>query len=205
MGAEYIRTACDSKLITTDLGSFTAGADITVYIAVDTRVTENLPAWLGSWTKTDSSVSTSNDLTLQLYKKNFNSGDSVTLGTNGGSGNSVNYVVAAVPKEVEPISGTLIKDLTVYDKENAADWSIYNDFKSGSQLYGDRDITAVSVPKNLVNAETIRTACAPNCLQFRKADSQPAQMLQYTQQLTAVLQELSLNGSRHGLMQELQL
>lgn len=159
MGAEYIRTACDSKLITTDLGSFTAGADITVYIAVDTRVTENLPAWLGSWTKTDSSVSISNDLTLQLYKKNFNSGDSVTLGTNGGSGNSVNYVVAAVPKEVEPISGTLIKDLTVYDKENAADWSIYNDFKSGSQLYGDRDITAVSVPKNLVNAETIRTAC----------------------------------------------
>lgn len=158
-GAEYIRTACDSKLIATDLGTFTAGADITVYIAVDTRVTANLPSWLGSWTKTDSSVTTSNDLTLQLYKKNFNTGDSVTLGTNGGSNESVNYVVVAVPKEVDPISGKLIKDLTVFDKENADDWSIYDDFKSGSQLYGDRDITAVSVPKNLIGAETIRTAC----------------------------------------------
>lgn len=44
-GAEYIRTACDSKNSSSDLAVFTAGAHITVYTALDSRVTA-LPAWL---------------------------------------------------------------------------------------------------------------------------------------------------------------
>ncbi len=158
-GAEAIKTACDSKMITTDLGKFTAGADITVYAAFDSRVTAELPAWLSGWTKTDDIITTSNELTLELYKKNYKSGDEITLGTNGGNGNSVNYIILAVEKETEPMNGTLIRNLDVIDKENSAEWSIQNKFNEGSAIYGDRDITAANVPANLVNAEMIRTAC----------------------------------------------
>ena len=159
VGAEAIRTACDSKLVTTDLGTFVAGDDVTVYIAMDSRVTSSLPAWMTGWTKTSNTIKTSNDLTLELFKKSFNAGDTVTLGTNGGSNESVNYVVLAVPKEAEPINGKIIQELTVFDKENAADWSVYYDVNVGSKLYGDRDITIVSMPDNLKKVEAVRTAC----------------------------------------------
>ncbi|MGN1481265.1 glycoside hydrolase family 98 domain-containing protein [Porcipelethomonas sp.] len=103
IGAEAIRTACDSKLLTTDLATFTAGADITVYAAVDTRVVSDL-SWLNSWKNAGVTIETSNDLTLVLYKKNVSADDTVTLGTNSGSGNAVNYIVFAVPQE-EVIKG----------------------------------------------------------------------------------------------------
>lgn len=99
VNAEAIRTACDSKLSTNDLGKFTAGADATIYTAVDTRVVENMPEWLKAWTFAGCSVTTSNDVTLMLYKLNVKKGDVVALGTNGGSGNSANYIVFAVPQE----------------------------------------------------------------------------------------------------------
>lgn len=99
VGAETIKTACDSKLVTTDLGTFTAGADITLYVAMDSRVTNPVQDWLKDWKNAGVNMSTSNDLTLILYKKNFKSGETVTLGTNSGNGNSVNYTVIAVPQE----------------------------------------------------------------------------------------------------------
>ncbi|MBR6384923.1 MAG: hypothetical protein IKS03_02215 [Ruminococcus sp.] len=51
------------------------------------------------------------------------------------------------------------KNLVVNDKENDDDWSICNDFNVGSKVYGDREITIMNLPSNLVNAETVRTAC----------------------------------------------
>lgn len=103
IGAEYIRTACDSKLVLTDLGSFTTGEDTTIYVAMDTRVINPLPDWLNDWQDSGLTISTSNELTLELYKKNFKSGETVTLGTNGGSNESVNYIVLAVTEEIETI------------------------------------------------------------------------------------------------------
>ena len=55
--------------------------------------------------------------------------------------------------------GTLFKNLTVNDTENAADWSVQTSFRRGAAIYGDRDITAVSVPAKFTGAEYIRTAC----------------------------------------------
>ena len=158
IGAEAVRTACDSKMFTSDLGTFTAGADITVYVAVDSRVVPVLPEWLGSWEKTDSIITATSDLTFELYRKNFNAGETVTLGMNGGNGNNTNYLVFAKNKEII-LNGELIKNLQVYDTENGSDWSIYNNTGSGSVLFGDRELTATSFPANLVGAETIRTAC----------------------------------------------
>ena len=99
VNAETIRTACDSKLSTNGLGKFTVSTDATIYTAVDTRVLINMPEWLKAWTFAGCSVTTSNDVTLMLYKLNVTKGDAVALGTNGGSGNSANYIVFAVPQE----------------------------------------------------------------------------------------------------------
>ena len=122
-GAEAVKTACDSKMFTDDLGTFTAGGDITVYIAIDTRVVPILPDWLKSWQKSDGIIKASSDLTFELYKKNFKSGETVTLGKNGGYGDNTNYIVLAKNEE-KIINGKLIKNLQVYDGENAGDCSV---------------------------------------------------------------------------------
>jgi len=95
VGAEAILTACDSKASIADLATFTAGADATIYVALDSRVT-TIPVWLGAWTKMESSVSSNNGVTFNLYRKSAKSGDVVTLGTNGQSTSSLNYTVFAV-------------------------------------------------------------------------------------------------------------
>lgn len=157
IGAEAVRTACDSKMYGDTLGNFTAGADITVYTAIDSRVNP-IPAWLENWEKTDSKMTATSDLTFELYKKNFKSGEEVTLGMNGGNGNNTNYFVLAKPEE-KILNGKLIKNLLVYDSENAADWSIQSNFANNTQIFGDRDLTCTSIPSILEDAEYIRTAC----------------------------------------------
>lgn len=119
IGAEMIRTACDSKLYTGALGSFTAGADMNVYAAVDLRVNNSLD-WLGVWTKTGAAITTSNGVTLELFKRAVKSGETVTLGTNGGSNNSANYVVLAIKQADEFLSGDVNSD----GKINAVDLTL---------------------------------------------------------------------------------
>ena len=92
--AEMIRTACDSKMYANDLGTFTAGADSTVYAAVDQRVNSTL-SWLSGWEKTAYAITTSNDVTLELFKKAVKKGDIVTVGTNGASEASANLLIFA--------------------------------------------------------------------------------------------------------------
>lgn len=99
IGAETIATACDSKLFTGDLGLFTAGADADIYVAMDSRVTDPAPEWLTSWKSTGITMTSSNDVEFMIYKKNVRSGETVILGTNGGSGLSANYSVFAVPQK----------------------------------------------------------------------------------------------------------
>lgn len=158
ISAEAIRTACDSKMFTSDLGTFTAGADITAYVAVDSRVVPVLPEWLGNWEKTNGIMTATSGLTFELYKKNFNAGETVTLGMNGGNGNNVNYLVFVKNKEII-LNGKLIKNLQVFDSENAIDWSIQSDFANNTKLFGDRDLTCTSIPSILEGAEYVRTAC----------------------------------------------
>lgn len=114
-GAEIIQTACDSKNSTTDLASFTAAEDITVYVALDTRV-EKLPQWLSDWKKTDMTCHSSNEVTFVLYEKNAAKGDIITLGTNGQSYQCVNYVVFATPTEK-----TMVGDINTDGIVNTAD------------------------------------------------------------------------------------
>jgi hypothetical protein len=116
VGAETIRTACDSKMFTADLAEFTAGDDITVYVAIDDRVIDSIQSWLKDWKNTGVTMRSSNDVNFVLYKKNVNKGETVVLGTNGGLGLSANYSVFAVEKE-NVIKGDVDCDgrITVFD------------------------------------------------------------------------------------------
>ncbi len=99
-GAEHITTACDSKNTAGTLATFTAGADIDVYIAMDSRVTP-LPSWLEGWEATGMTAANDNNVTFVLYKKSFATGETVTLGENGQSSGCVCYTVFVTEQQVE--------------------------------------------------------------------------------------------------------
>lgn len=107
VGAEMIVTACDAKNSTENLARFRAGADITVYTALDVRVS-TVPEWLSGWTMTDMTLTSNRGVTYTLYTFDVKSGDEVILGTNGQSSGCVNYTVLAV--ENSSVSGDVNSD-----------------------------------------------------------------------------------------------
>ena len=143
-GAEVIRTACDSKMYTGQLASFTAGEDIAVYAAVDSRVNSRLD-WLKSWTDTGAAVTTSNNVQLELFRKTAKSGESVELGTNGGEGESANYIVFALPLAADkpvttsPAGSNVWGDSNCDGKVTAADAVAILQFISNSDRYSLTD------------------------------------------------------------------
>lgn len=100
-GAEWIRTACDSKKYTGDEAEFTLGGDADIYLGLDDRITET-PAWLGEWTITNMQVTMDGDpnVTYRVWKKSCKQGDVVTLGIEGMS-SAVNYTLFAVSPSAE--------------------------------------------------------------------------------------------------------
>ena len=57
------------------------------------------------------------------------------------------------------LHGRLIRDLTVNDTEHYQSWSISENLSLDDKLYGDRDVTYAGIPRALVGAETVQTAC----------------------------------------------
>lgn len=117
-GAEFIRSACDSKKFTGNEASFTAGEDISVFVGLDSRV-ENIPSWLGGWTKTDMTMTDNGNpvVTYVVYKKNVKKGAEVTLGELN-INQAVNYVVMATeptPTYVPDDDGSFIYGDLDYD------------------------------------------------------------------------------------------
>lgn len=120
IGAEWIRTACDSKKFRSDEASYIAGEDITAFVGLDTRVVP-VPSWLSDWTKTNMTLTDDGNpvVTYQVYMKDYKSGDKVTLGEVN-MANAVNYVAMAkeydadaFKEPVEFISGDINDDKTV--------------------------------------------------------------------------------------------
>ena len=60
---------------------------------------------------------------------------------------------------IDPINGKLVQNLLVYDRDHAASWSIDDSLASGDLVFGDRDVTYISVPDALAGAEEIVTSC----------------------------------------------
>ncbi|MCL1903808.1 MAG: rhamnogalacturonan lyase [Oscillospiraceae bacterium] len=112
-GAERISTAVNSRSLTGNVAEFTAGEDIIVYVGLDDRIAA--PEWLSFWDKTDISV-TANDMTnpdrtivYEVYSRRYDSGNKVTLGTNG-STNQLMYSVFVKQQASEtthPVTTTL--------------------------------------------------------------------------------------------------
>ena len=94
-GAEMIVPACDAKNSTGQLAHFAAGADMTVYIALDDRVTA-APAWLGDYEKTALTASNDKGVSFVLYLRDVKAGAEIALGENGQSAGCVQYTVFAV-------------------------------------------------------------------------------------------------------------
>ncbi len=111
VGAETVVTACDSKYTSGTLAECVAKTDITVYVAMDTRVT-SLPAWLSGWAQTDLRFSSTGDVEYLCYAKDFAAGETVTLGENGQSSNCVNYAVFAVGMTVAVETTTTVTSET---------------------------------------------------------------------------------------------
>ena len=99
---EYIMSACNSKNTDADLAEFTTGDKTEVYVMVDTREEDAglVPSWLSGYTRTDLTAQSSNDVTFVAYKKTFEAGEKVVLGTNGMTGNVINYTVFVKTPEV---------------------------------------------------------------------------------------------------------
>lgn len=110
-GAEALLTACDSKNVGTDLATFTAGADMTVYVLLDSRVA-TVPAWLSTWNKTELTAANDKDVSFVLYSRDAAAGEKITLGTNGQSAGCVNYTVLAV-EQAKSIQGDVNGDGSV--------------------------------------------------------------------------------------------
>lgn len=120
IGTEWIRTACDSKMYASELAAFTAKSDVTVYVALDTRVT-SVPGWLNSWVKSGETLSGDNSVTYNLYKKDFDANSVIALGTNGASSSTVNYTVFVKSKTDQEI---LYGDVNGDEAINSLDFAL---------------------------------------------------------------------------------
>lgn len=110
-GAEWIRSSCDSKKYADNEAVFTTTMDETIYIGLDSRIT-NIPVWLADWTKTDMTLSDDGNpvVTYNIYKKNYPAEIEVILGKIADS-SVVNYVVIAKEQEqIKFIPGDIDND-----------------------------------------------------------------------------------------------
>ncbi len=131
-GAEAITVACDSKNTTTELASFTAAQDMTVYVALDDRVT-TVPAWMSGYQKTAYTFANNNDVTYTAYAKEVKAGEQVTLGTNGQSSGCVQYVVFAQE------NATQVTETTTTTASTETTTTTASTEPGGATVWGDAD------------------------------------------------------------------
>ena len=111
-GAEVLMTACDAKGTTGEAASFTAAADMSLYVGLDSRV-ETPPQWLDDYVLMRT-LCTVDDLSFMMYRKDVKAGEKVSLGSNGQTYKCVNYIVMGIPTmEPEPLEGDINLDGSV--------------------------------------------------------------------------------------------
>ena len=165
LGAETIVTPCDAKTLTGTLAKFTAGADVTVSVLLDTRVNDDqkvFPAWLSGWTKTDLTAANNNNVSFYVYQRDFSAGETVTLGENGTAQSVVNYTVLVQARQTQPETtqpqetttqpqqqqDTLRGDVDCNGKVNIADCVLLSQYTS--EVEG-----TVVTAQGLINAEVV--------------------------------------------------
>lgn len=141
LGAELVQTSCDAKATTGTAAFFTAGASVTVYVAVDTRVAV-IPTWLEGWSITGLTLQNNNSVEYAAYSKAFAPGEIITLGSNNQTSGCVNYVVMATPTAGDVTADGLVD---AADAEMLSRYLVCSGDLSaaaGAELSGDDAITA---------------------------------------------------------------
>ena len=149
MGAEILMTACSAKGTTGDTATFTAGADMTLHIALDNRV-EKAPDWLADYTLMRTLLTATTDLNFKVYDKHVKKGEKVTLGSNGQTYQCVNFFALATSDVVpEKLAGDINSDGEV----NAADLVLISQHLLGSKALTAEQCTAADMDGNgIINA-----------------------------------------------------
>lgn len=177
--AEYIKTACDSKLYADDLATFEAAADMYVYVAMDDRVPADLTPWLNDWTKTNAKITSSNEVTFTLFQKKVKADEKITLGTNGGLGESANYIVFA-SESLQTLKGDVNADgkFDVTDAVLLQKWLLavpdakLADWKAGDLCEDDKlDVFDLCMMKRELIAKTNTVTTSPKAYMERVAVS----------------------------------
>ena len=145
-GAEILMTACSAKGTTGDTATFTAGADMTLHIALDSRV-ENAPEWLSGYTKMRTLLTATTDLNFVIYDKKVTKGEKVTLGSNGQTNQCVNFFALASPHIVPQ---KLVGDINGDQEVGVADL-----VKLSSHLLGKDALTGSEAPEADIIADNI--------------------------------------------------
>ncbi len=143
IGAEVVNTPCDAKASTDDQAIVTTAKDITLYVALDTRVNP-VPAWLGAWTKTDMTIANNKEVVFDLYAMEVAAGESITIGGNGQSASCVNYTILATERSAA--AEIAYGDVDCSGEVTVADVILLNRFIS-------EDVSAVVSEQGLLNAD----------------------------------------------------
>ncbi len=157
LGAEAVLTACDAKgfATTETLVTFTAGADMTVYVGLDSRVDPD-PAWLSGWTNTGMTVSNNNDVVFELFALEVKAGENLSLGGNGQTYSCVNYVILAAEIQEEPATEPPTDAPTEPPTDEPTDVPTDAPTEPDAVLYGDVDLNgAVNITDVIILSKTL--------------------------------------------------
>ncbi len=145
-GIEWIQTSNGNKSIS---GSFTAGSNLRVYVAVDDRVNP-LDAWLNGYVDSGLNVDYSYaDTSFSLFYKDYNAGETVSLGVQSDSSSS-NYIVLVKQREIASVTGDSNADGVVDGKDYVI---LLKNFNTTTQLgaqSGDHNADGVVDGKDYV-------------------------------------------------------
>ena len=150
-GAEILMTSCDAKGTSGDTVTFTAGKDMTLHVALDSRV-EKEPAWLSDFTLMRTLLTSSNDVTFKVYDKQVKKGETITLGSNGQTYMCVNFFALATANE-EPEVTTTTETPETTTTTTAVPEKISGDINNDGTV-GVADLVALS--KHILGSEPLK-------------------------------------------------
>ncbi|MBQ4466176.1 MAG: carbohydrate-binding protein [Oscillospiraceae bacterium] len=159
-GAESILTACDSKNYSGDCAAFEAAADATLYIGLDSRV-ETIPAWMADFRKLGQTMTSSNDVTFDLYALSLKAGDKITLSSNGQSYMCVNYTVFLQPAAETEATTTTAETTTTTEETTEATASTEATTESTTEATTTQETTTVTTASETVPTETTTAETQP--------------------------------------------
>ena len=120
LGAEAIILPCDAKKLTSNLATFSAASDVSVFVAYDTRIA-SAPSWLSDWASTGMTAENNQNVSYNIYRKDYKAGETVTLGSNGTSSGCVNYTVLVSGVQAQKtLAGDVNCDGIVNESDSAA-------------------------------------------------------------------------------------